>query len=418
MVLVPQTQLRRRHERLILQIIREKGPVTRPVLSEITGLSAQTVGGIISAMLDDALIEQVEVDRSPGPGKPPAGFRIRADGAWAMGFGLERDTLTGVLLDLTGEVRWSTSIGLPEPDKPEATISRITGLVTGLLAEPAWAAHRDRVAGIGVAVPGPLRIHEGTLVAPPNFPGWDRLNITEALGASAGLPVIVDNSASAAALGVQWRRRSQQGSFVYCYWGIGIGGGLVLRDTLYRGTTGNVVEIGHMVVVPGGRPCHCGARGCLEAEASVEAILAAAARWGSFQTLEEVVAARTASSHIAGLLERAAALLASALMSVVNLLDVAEVVMGGHHFDTVAPLFLPVIRETVTGKVLRRHIASTSVTVSGLGEEANAIGAASLVLHLGLPAALRRGGSQRNGRAAQRGELLAPQSTGLMPQIP
>jgi predicted NBD/HSP70 family sugar kinase len=405
---VPQFQLRLRHERLILQLVRAKGPVTRPFLSEQTGLSAQTVGDIIQALHDDALIEPVEVDRPPGPGKPPIGFRIRADGAWALGFGLERDALTGVLLDLTGDVCWSTSIDLPEGEASEVTLGRIARQVTGLLAEPVWAARRDRVAGVGVVAPGPLRLQEGTLVAPPNFPSWDRVNIPQALGASVSLPVLVDNSASAAALGVLWRRRAHQGSFVYCYWGMGIGGGLVLRDTLYRGTTGNVVEIGHVIVDPEGRPCHCGARGCLEAEASVEAILAAAARWGRYETLDDVVAARVSSEPVAAILDRAAALLGNALVSVVNLLDVSEVVIGGHHFPTVAPIFLPVIQRAVSRQVLRRHITSTSVTVSDLGEEANAIGAATLVLHKGLPATARRYRSQRDARAALLSDLAAP----------
>src|SRR5579875_850466 len=116
---VPQFQLRLRHERLILQLVRAKGPVTRPFLSEQTGLSAQTVGDIIQALHDDALIEPVEVDRPPGPGKPP--------------------------------------IGLPEGEASEVTLGRIARQVTGLLAEPVWAARRDRVAGVGVVAPGPLR---------------------------------------------------------------------------------------------------------------------------------------------------------------------------------------------------------------------------------------------------------------------
>jgi predicted NBD/HSP70 family sugar kinase len=138
-------------------------------------------------------------------------------------------------------------------------------------------------------------------------------------------------------------------------------------------------------VSTGGRHCECGGAGCLEAEASATAIVRDASAHGSFANVREVVAAAAGSPALAEILTLAAEKTASALLSVVNILDVDEVVMGGEHFAEVEELFLPIIRDRLATRSFRRRIAGVSVTVSTLGEAANAIGAAELALDSVLP---------------------------------
>jgi len=117
------------------------------------------------------------------------------------------------------------------------------------------------------------------------------------------LPVLMDNAASAAALGVEWQMLPTHGSFLYCYWGLGIGGGLVIGREAYRGTTGNVAELGHVVVNENGRRCACGGRGCLEAESSAAALLRDARQHGEFPSIEAVAAAALTMPAVQNLLE-------------------------------------------------------------------------------------------------------------------
>jgi predicted NBD/HSP70 family sugar kinase len=77
--------------------------------------------------------------------------------------------------------------------------------------------------------------------------------------------------------------------------------------------------------------------------------------------------------------------MASALVSVLNVVDVDEVVLGGEHLDEVEEVFLPIIRDHIEHRAFRRRIASTAVSVSDIGEIANAMGAAALVFHTLLP---------------------------------
>jgi len=144
------------------------------------------------------------------------------------------------------------------------------------------------------------------------------------------------------------------------------------------------MEIGHVVVTPDGRHCECGGVGCLEAEASVAAILKDAASYGEFSAIDEVVAAAARSEPLAGILAEAAEKMATGLLSVVNLVDVDEIIIGGEHFRAVQQIFLPVIRKRLETRAFRRQISPAKVTVSAF-EAASAVGAASLVFHTLLP---------------------------------
>lgn len=384
--LAPQARLRRRHEREIFRAISGQVAVSRSQLAEQVGLSGQSVGRIVRALLDAGLVEETGIERSDGPGASPVGLHVRPEGAFALGFGLERDRLNGVMLDLEGTVRWQRTRKLGKTETAKQILQGLEDDVVKLLADPEWSERRGRLCGVGLAAPGPVDLATGTIVGPPNFPTWEHVDVADELGRALNVPVLVDNSATAAAVGVAWRLPHDHAPYLYCYWGLGIGGGLVSSDDVYRGTTGNAVEIGHVVADPSGRPCACGGRGCLEVEASADALMRDAAVHGRFRNLTELVTASHERPELAVLLASAADKVASVLVSVMNIVDVDRLLLGGEHFREVQEVFLPVIRERVEGQAFRRRIAKTAVEVSEDGEVANAIGAAALIFHSVLPA--------------------------------
>ena len=381
----PQARLRRDHERVVFHRIRANAPVSRSQLASGTGLSAQAIGSIVRSLLDDGLIVETDMPRGDGPGPSPIGLRVYPDGAFAIGFGIERDRLSGVVLDLDGEVRWQRSAPISAGETASSTLARMRDWASSVLGSADWAHLRTRFCGIGVAAPGPVDLALATILGPPNFPSWEVVDLVAELGPPTGLPVVVDNASTAAAVGVEWRMPRTHRSFLYCYWGGGIGGALVLGDEPYRGTTGNAVEVGHVVVDPFGRPCACGAIGCLEAEASVAALLRDASVFGRFDSVEELAVAARGSAELRAMLNRAAERLGAALMGVLNVVDVDQVVIGGDHFRSVKDVFLPVLRTWVEQRAFRRRVAAVRVSVAELGEEAAAIGAASVVFQTLVP---------------------------------
>jgi glucokinase len=140
------------------------------------------------------------------------------------------------------------------------------------------AEARARIVAVGIGCGGPLDRRRGLILSPPNLPGWDEFPIVKQIEERFGVPVLLDNDANAAALGehVYGAGRGVR-NLVYITISTGIGGGLIINDQLVHGTGDGAGEVGHMVVAPGGRPCGCGARGCLEAFCSGTSIARRAA---------------------------------------------------------------------------------------------------------------------------------------------
>ena len=247
---------------VILDAIRRApAGLSRVELAQIVGLSPQTISNISRRLLDQHLIVEAGKEGT-GPGKPRTMLRLNSSGQYAVGVHLDPAVTTFVVLDLVGAVVKHSRINTPAGADPDAVIGTIAAEIKQLIAGSGVEA--ARIAGLGVASPGPVDLAEGIVVDPPLLPGWHSVPLRDALAAATGLSTLVDKDATSAAVAEAWAGGpSGAGSFIFMYLGTGIGCGIVLNDEVVRGTSGNAGEIGHIVVDPDGPPCDCGQRGCV-----------------------------------------------------------------------------------------------------------------------------------------------------------
>ena len=186
------------------------------------------------------------------------------------------------------------------------------GRLTALIDEVRDGADVD---ACGVGCGGPMT-GGGEEVSPLNIPQWRAFPLRTKLADATGLPTFVDNDAKALAVGEGWVGAARGvDDFIGMVVSTGVGGGIVLGGRLVDGAAGNAGHIGHVIVVPDGRDCPCGARGCLEAEASGTAL---AARTG-----------RPAAAADRQLRVETGTLVGRAVASVANLLDLRLAVVAG-----------------------------------------------------------------------------------------
>lgn len=131
------------------------------------------------------------------------------------------------------------------------------------------------LAGIGVGVPGFIRMKEGFITNSNNLPYFENYPLRDDIEKKLGARVILENDANAAALGEKWIGAGKDyDDLVLLTLGTGIGGGIISCGKVLRGFVGMAGEPGHMTVVPTGNPCGCGNQGCLEKHASATAVVA------------------------------------------------------------------------------------------------------------------------------------------------
>lgn len=238
----------------------------------------------------------------------------------------------------------------------------------------------DRVAArspapaeaIGVGCGGPMSAG-GELVSPLNIPQWRDFPLRGRLAERYGLPVAVDNDAKALALGEGWLGAAEGTSdYLALVVSTGVGGGIVSGGRLIDGGTGNAGHLGHVVVEPRGRRCACGARGCLEAEASGTAIRAFTGRPAAEAPREVRV--------------RTGRLVGRAVASVANLLDLRLAVVAGSVALGYGPLFFDAANVELARSARLSFSAGARVVPTGCGAHGPVLGAAAVALTaLGVP---------------------------------
>jgi len=146
---------------------------------------------------------------------------------------------------------------------PKEGIKRLLKQIDLLL--DAHNMHINQIDGIGLALPGPLSIKDGILIAPPNLPGWINVPIVHHFQKHLDRPIFMNNDANAGAL-AEWMFGSAKNveHLIYLTMSTGIGGGIVLRGELLMGRSDSAGEVGHFVLDPQGPQCPCGQKGCFE----------------------------------------------------------------------------------------------------------------------------------------------------------
>jgi glucokinase len=223
------------------------------------------------------------------------------------------------------------------------------------------AAADDRIVVCGVGCGGPMS-PRGETVSPLNIEEWRAFPLRARLHELTGVPTYVDNDAKALALGEGWvGAAAGRSDFIGIVVSTGVGGGIVLNGRLLEGRLGNAGHIGHVVVVPEGRRCACGGRGCLEAEASGTAIAA--------------VTGHPPKEAPPDIIERTGTLVGRAVASVVNLLDLPlAVVSGSVALGFGAPFFEAAQRE-VDLRCGLDYARGAQVIPGGLGDRGPLVGA-------------------------------------------
>ena len=250
------------------------------------------------------------------------------------------------------------------------------------------------IKAVGIAAAGQIDRRNGVIIYSPNL-NWRNVHIKEELENLFNIPVLIENDVNAIAYG-EWKTGVGKGvkNLVCIFIGTGIGSGLVINNRLIEGCNGSAGEIGHTVIVSGGRKCHCGNNGCFEAyaggwgiaEIAVEKAVQNPEKYKMLIELSSGDVTNISSESIskAYMLEDEAAkelvhitagYIADGIISVVNLLNPCMIVLGGGVIDGI-PDLVEIAEKEIRKRALKVSTDSLKIIKSKFGESAGLIGAA------------------------------------------
>jgi predicted NBD/HSP70 family sugar kinase/biotin operon repressor len=374
--------LRRENRAAVLWSLYFSRPGSRQDLSAATGLSTTSVTNVVRELIDDGIVIEVGSEGSDG-GRPRMLLDINPNHRYAIGVDVGETRIRVELFDLAMTPRAKAEYPLNPAEHDVDTV--VQGIVSGLNAvltdggvDPA------SVLGVGVGVPGLVEQGPEALVHGQTY-GWDAVPLERLVRAHTGLPLRFENCVKNIGQAESWfgAARGAENAVVVLV-GSGVGASLISGGTTCQEATSSAIEWGHTTIVAGGRRCRCGSFGCLEAYVGAEAILD---RCGKLATLaaddeESMLAAHIAgarSSPTAGaVLAETAEYLGVGIGNLINLFNPERVILGGWAGLLLGGRLLPEIRESARRNSLRQPFAGASIELGQLGQEAVALGAATL----------------------------------------
>jgi glucokinase len=310
----------------------------------------------------------------------------------AVGIDLGGTNLKGALVHIEEGIVDFTQRRTEADQGPEHVVDRIADLTADLMAQAP-----SPVVGVGIGSPGAINWDRTTVTRPPNLPGWDTIDLNAKLRATLpqNAPVIVENDANVAALGSAFHGAGQSyDSFIMVTLGTGVGGGIIYRNQIFRGSTGGAAEIGHMTIDYEGPFANSGVAGAIEGYLG-QSFLSDHARKrlvnypesalhdlvdGNLDQLNPRLlyeAATNGDEAARDILAWAGHKLGCVLGSAVNLLDIRTVIVGGG-VSAAGDFILEPARETLPSFVVPSLRTDLSVLQEVLGNEVSLLGAARL----------------------------------------
>ncbi|MGY4828034.1 ROK family protein [Sphaerotilaceae bacterium SBD11-9] len=372
------------------------GPMSRAEINAATGLSQPAVSSLTRRLLESGALIEAGARPGAGGGRPERELALNPDFVWVAGVNISLYQLTVTLTDFAGQVRHTRGTPLSTPMPKAALVKQLVKEVRACVAEAGGAPVTARLAGVGVALPGFVDsvgdvVHWSAVFEAEN--GSTAVSkLSGALSKALGVPVFIENEANIRALAEQWFGQAARLSHVAVVTlAQGLGLGMMINGELYRGRAGLAAELGHMQIEAGGRQCHCGKRGCLEAYVAHYAVVQQGQEAGVLpagemppraveSAYDELArAAHGGNAAARRIFERQGRQLGTWIGNVVNLLAPQLVILDGGR-PAAIELYEGPLRAAMDDAMALPHRGNVPLVIGHESGESWARGAASLVL--------------------------------------
>ncbi len=414
--------LRQLNLAVVMHYLRERSPIYRAQLAEITGLNKTTVSSLVSELIALEYVQESGQSSAAGAaarmGRPAVMLELNPAAGCAIAAEVGVDFISVAVANFTSDIIWRQTERTRHLEGQEAITERLLALLRTAISHGLAATRR--VLGMAVGVPGLVALERGNILFAPNL-HWHDVPLGMILRQAFGIPVLLDNEANLAALAeALYGSARAHRDVLYISAGVGLGGGIVRDGQIYRGASGFAGEFGHMNLDASaafgdaaGQVCGCGNTDCWETRVSERALFADVVRrvtagqpsalaWAvddahrglgrTSLTVPLIVDAAQGGDPVAlAALDDVGHALGAGIASLVNALNPELVVLGGS-VSLAGEFLLPVIERELGQRALRWNRQAAQVAIAQHRFDACVMGGIATVIQssqlaLTLPAA-------------------------------
>ncbi|MCL1854139.1 MAG: ROK family protein [Clostridia bacterium] len=364
------------NRKLVFTCIFKQPGISRPQITNLTKLSAASVGRITDELLGEGLISEFDSDTG-NVGRRPTLLRVCGESVLALAVELDRDKQACAAVDLTGRVQYRTERDFYAiAHNPRELCELVREMADEVMSKPSLAD--KRFPGIGIALPGLVDIDSGTLLLGSQF-RWHNVPFGAILqDIFPAMTVTLDNEMNARALAESLYGviRHEQNAVMLGI-GSGVGAGIIVNGQVYRGNDNMAGEVGHIVMDPNGKMCECGRYGCLQTFVADWALTEDARRFKRDADIDDILqAADMGEQWAVSIIERFVRYTQTAISYFTSLLNPGVVVLSGQLLEDYPVLKEWLLRENPS-HIWKPFSASSRLTMSSLGRDGAIIGAAT-----------------------------------------
>ena len=374
---------------LVLNLIWKQGTLSRTDINRETKLSASAVSALVNVLLDSGFILETGVGKSSG-GRRPTLLEFNSQVRFALGVDVGSSHITALAMRLDGTIIAQDHLRMDVISQPEETLNEVERIVKQLVRK-AGIAFSDCL-GMGFTLPVPMTGEKHDRMMTYYMPAWETHPLIPELEQRFQVPVLFENDANGGVIAEQyWGMGKNHENLALVKLGTGVGCGLVINGSLFRGYRGSAGEIGHTTIEPNGRLCRCGNRGCIESYVGIAGVIAAVCERYEAEslpipmetplTIEAIVAASQNGNQICqDVIRNAGSYLGIAVANLLNMVNPSLVVLGGELVHA-GDLLLDSMRATMEERVIPIESQQSELVISQLGDNVVALGAATIVIH-------------------------------------
>lgn len=280
-----QSRMKKQNEWIVLELIRQAGPISRIEIAKTTKMSPTTVTRIVQDLEKKDYIEEKYIAET-AIGRRPTLVGLREDGRFSVGVHFDRSNIRIGIVDFIGRLTAFKEISLDEATPYEEYLDTLVAELEEMISEDQIPP--EKILGIGIGVPGVVNPDAGIIVTSEQLQ-WRNRPLVRDLSGKIGMDVIIDNELKMRIYAENADFQEEDRNCILIGIGTGVGASIMLNGEVYRGMNNNSGEIAHMNINPAGDRCNCGNQGCLSTFVAERALIRKTG--GRIQSINELLSA-------------------------------------------------------------------------------------------------------------------------------